>query len=523
MKRKPSRRAAVSEQARSISVREVAELLSSIPELRESYSPAEMELALEDIGYISPMGRRDSNEFDPVSRRRIVTESRRYWRGDPLAKQAVRLWTDYVVGTGITFKTSDAAQQKDLTTFFKHRKNKRMTRSSGQQRLSRKLLVDGEIFFAIFGGQGEAKVLRTIDPLQIDRVISDPDDEEEILCYKRVDRSNQPKTTYYRDWAADDDDLKELKDPDTGKAITPEEDVVVYHLPFDDIGIRGNGLLFPVVFWSKEHRRFMEARVSITQALAKFAHKLTVKGGQKAVDAVQKKMQSSIAASGAGGRGVEKNPPPVPGSTWAQNLGIDLEAMPRATGAGDAKQDGDQLKLMFCAGVNLPQHYFGDASNANLATATAMELPVCKSFTAYQELWKDAWRDIFSIVLEEDPDEEAAAIFIELPLMLKDDLRGLGTFLTGLHQVFPQIEIPEILQMCLVSMGVNDIDDVMKSAAARKTELANAAEKVPTHQVLQPLPAGTPPTTPVAPGSAAPVSEAYIAAMNNLAEAIRAA
>jgi hypothetical protein len=147
-----------------------------------------------------------------------------------------------------------------------------------------------------------------------------------------------------------------------------------------------------------------------------------------------------------------------------------------------------------------------------------MELPMLKEFTGFQELWKDAWRDIMSIVLDEDPDEEPAKIDIDLPAMLQPDLRGFGQFLTGLHKVFPQIEIPEILQMGLVAMGVNDIDNVMKSAAARKTEIANAAVKVPAHIVPQPVLAGTPQTTPVAP---VPTSEAYVQALNNLAESIR--
>jgi len=51
----------------------------------------------------------------------------------------------------------------------------------------------------------------------------------------------------------------------------------------------------------------------------------------------------------------------------------------------------------------------------------------------------------------------------------------LSPKLTGLDQVFPEVQVPEILQMCLVAMGVPNVEEVSKSVATRKTELANQA------------------------------------------------
>ena len=38
-----------------------------------------------------------------------------------------------------------------------------------------------------------------------------------------------------------------------------------------------------------------------------------------------------------------------------------------------------------------------------------------KTEVSYQQLWKDAYRDLFAIVLQEDIDSEPANISIELP------------------------------------------------------------------------------------------------------------
>jgi hypothetical protein len=483
---------------------QVLSVLMSIPEVKESLSPADAILAAEDVGWISARSSGDGLDLMPQRRERMVKTCRAFWHQDPLAQQAVRLWTDYAVGTGITFNSKDTGITKELTSFWRHRKNKRLTSSRGQQRLSKKLLVDGEVFFAVFGAVDEQKVIRTLDPLQVKDIICDPDDEEEVLCYKRTDRSSPPKTLYYKDWAADDDKLTDLKDPEGGKAIVVEEDVVVYHVPFDDIGKRGNSLLSSCVGWTHEHRKFMEARVSLVRALATFAWKVTAKGGQKVLDKIKSDLNSSLSQSPTR---LERNPPATAGSTWAQNQGIDMTPMPRATGATEAGEDSRNLRLMHCAATGTFPHYYGDGRDANLATADAMELPMLKEFTGYQELWKDVWRDIFAIVLDEDIDEESKDVTVTLPAMLQDDLRKLGTFLTGLHQVFPEVQVPEILQMCLVALGVNDVDKVMASIAAKKAENATLSQVVPPHQVPQPVPAGKGTPVPNAPG-AQPVKEA---------------
>jgi len=507
MKKKTTKSAQLSEQA---VFNAAIDMLMSIPEVKESMSTADITLAFEDVGWVRPGDFKTSYEIQPERREKLVQMSRAYWAADPLAKQAVRLWTDYAIASGISYKLKDEAtrEKSAIDDFWKNHRNKRLTSSKGQQKLSRKLLVDGEIFFVIVGGEGETKTIRTLDPLQISEVISDPDDEDNILAYKRVTKGASGKTLYYRDWAADPTDVATVQDS-TGKTVVPEENMVIFHLTFDDLGQRGHGLLFPIINWTKEHRRFMEARVSLTQALAKFAWKLSAKGGPKVIDELQRRFQSSLAAGPASL--TEKNPAPSRGATWAQNQGVELEAMPRSTGAGDAKSDGDQLKLMVSAGTNIMLHYFGDPSTGNLATAEAMELPMLKSFTSYQEMWEDAWRDIFSIVLDEDIDEQPAEIEVKLPQMLKDDLQRLGNFLMGLHQVFPEIQVPEILQACLVALGLSNVEDIMTKVEAKREELkAQMGDQLPPPTIPK---GNTPPRQ-----SNSPSSEA--AALNRLAEVL---
>ena len=465
--------------------------------MSEAFTQADIELALDDRGWLVG-GKRMMGELDPLSRQVQVNRSRYYWLRDPLAKQAVRLWTDYAFGdTAISWHCEDKGVQKKLDVFMGKRINRRYCSRQGMRRLSQRLLVDGELFFGVFKDGS----IKTFDCLQITDIITDPDDEDRVIAYKRVCTPPQGQQTnkvlYYKPWDLDVPDTsfssKDVAndgynlvpiDPQGGKDVKYEPDVVMYHLAFDNIERRGNGLITCCSDWMREHRRFMIARVAIMQALKKFAFNTTVKGGQNVVDSIRAKLESTFAVSGLSG-GTEHQPVAAPGANFVGNEGITLKSMPQATGAGDASQDANQLKLMGCAGTGIMLHYFGDPSTGNLATATAMELPMLKMFGAYQVFWKDAWRDLFAIILEEKDGEEPAQITIDMPDILEDDLQPLSQFLTALTTVFPEAKVPALLKQCLQSANVDDLDEVMQDIEDNKEQLdaQNQLAQKQAHQV----------------------------------------
>lgn len=565
---------------------EAINAILEIPELAEALSGADLDLYLEDRGW-SGGARGDASLMDdPTRRSRLVKMSRLMWQKDPLAKQAVRLWTDYAFGgEGMTITTKEqelaqsakqtpmalsqpaapadpsqgppaagpvnkdkpnpfskeaaavpppvddspepsgkSVKQGDVDGLMSSVKNSKIFSSRGQQRMSRKLLVDGDIFFAVFNpGGGDKTAVRTIDPLQME-AICDPDDDETVVCWMRTTAND--KVLLYQDWAMTDDQLAEydtLKSA-AGKKVSVddlEEDVVVYHLPFDEMKLWGNGLLFAGVNWTFQHRKFMEARVAIVQALSKYAWKGTVKGGQSTIDAVQARLQSTLTTTGAAS--IEKNPKPAAGSTWLQNSGIDLQPTSRTTGAGDSKGDGDQLKLMFCAATGIFLHYFGDPSTGNLATATAMELPMLKQFAGYQKLWKDAWKDVVGICLGFKPDEDKPDFDVNLPAIIEKDLNRLAQAMTSVAAIFPEIKVPEVLRTLLFAMGIDDVDQVMETIAAKRDQMdANVMAGLNPDGSEKPVPViGVDPKTgKPAPPSAPPTAAAMKESNDRLAAAM---
>ena len=170
--------------------------------LREATQQTEDALSLEDQGWIN-LTTMTGNVIPAAARATTVKEARLYSLKDPLARRAVALMTDYGFGSGMTWSMKDEKAKKLLETFWKAPENKSLLSPKGQRKSSNKLLVDGEIFFALFlGTQGKATI-RRIDPLEITEIITDPNDIENVRYYKRewTDVQSKQHINYYRSFA----------------------------------------------------------------------------------------------------------------------------------------------------------------------------------------------------------------------------------------------------------------------------------------------------------------------------------
>ncbi len=147
--------------------------------------------------------------------------------------------------------------------------------------------------------------------------------------------------------------------------------------------------------------------------------------------------------------------------------------VPRVTGASEAKTDADNLKLLVAAGTGIMLHYFGDPSTGNLATATAMELPMLKMFMKNQVFWRGAWRDLMRRPVGEDVSTDPnklSDIKLTYPNIIEEDLQPFAAFLTAISTVYPEAKTPSLLRQALASANVPNLDEVMDEIEANKDE-----------------------------------------------------
>ncbi len=414
--------------------------------LIEASQSVEQELLAEDEGWTKLGGA--SNEMVPdATRIENVKQSRLYYLKDPLAKQAIRLWTDYTFGTGISWHADDEKVQDTLSNFWDSPDNKSVLSTRGQRKASDKLLVDGEIFFAIFLGTEGQATIRTIDPLEVTEIITDPEDIENVRFYRRewLTRQGAQKETIYRS-------IRNIKGEAcqdiSGATVKQNDEALVYHLAYNTISLRGNPLLLPAMDWIKQYRRFLASRVAVMLALARFAWKVKIQGGQVAV---------------AGAKAVYQDKLPAAGSMAIENMGADLQPIRTDSGATNAAEDGRMLKLQVCAAVGIPEQYFGDIATGNLATAKTVELPMLKMFESYQAVWAGAYKDINEVVLvHNDVPPDKWYVDMDFPSIAPEDVMVVATALAAIVPNFPELaSSQDVLQVALMALGINNTQEVI--------------------------------------------------------------
>src|ERR1039458_10539530 len=123
-KRIKSRSVKVSEVSKPFNGGDAVDFLMGLPDIQEAFTRADIELALDDRGWLVPGRQWTAADLDAQTRTTLVAKARLYWLRDPLMKQAVRLWTDYALGTGVTWDSKDQKVKDDCDAFAKNRRNK---------------------------------------------------------------------------------------------------------------------------------------------------------------------------------------------------------------------------------------------------------------------------------------------------------------------------------------------------------------------------------------------------------------
>ncbi len=414
--------------------------------IREATQSVEDMLRLEDQGWQSLTGQ-TGEVITGSARVANLKLSRLYAIKDPLGKQSVRLWTDYTFGMGLTWQSENEQTQKVLEAFWDNPENKSVLSARGQRKSSDKLLIDGDVFFALFLGSKDEARIRFIDPLEITEIITDPDDIDKVFYYRRdwADLQGETHTDYYRDYT----NIKDEKVKDSADAnIQKTQEALIYYLNYNTTTQRGNPLLLPALDWIKQYRRFLASRIAVMLALARFAWKNKIAGSQAIVDTIKATTHGKEIAAG---------------SILLENMGSDTTPIKADSGAKGAYQDAKMIKYQVCAAVGIPEQYFGDISTGNLATAKTVELPMMKMFQSYQAIWLGAYKDINEIVLAHAGiNKENWYVDMDFPKIAPADVAQAAEAIVGILGALPELGVSDdVKQIALMTLGVNDPADVL--------------------------------------------------------------
>lgn len=364
---------------------------------------------VEDIGWTRiGTDQNDIRSLLGLSMWDIIARSRRGWITNPLTGHAVNLTTWFTFGQGISEPTAaDERVQAVISDFWNDEDNKRwLTSPTAQEQLSNKLQTDGQVFFLLFVNRMTAQTKVTVaEPLSIQDIIRN-DQTLRNLFYKQMifqGEYNYTTGNYVPSFNGNNfrfvPDIG-IADPDAAADIPLDKrawddatDVFIYHLKVNcDIRDKwGMPETFRSQDWTNAHKDMSEDMATLIRSLATWAWKKKVNGTQGQINTLKSNLQMVQNQS---------VPRSVTGGVQIENANVDLQPIPTPTGGANIHETGLRLLLRMSAiGYSIFEHYFGDTGTANLATATAMELPMLKKFQARQTMWEGAYDKILSFVI----------------------------------------------------------------------------------------------------------------------------
>lgn len=366
---------------------------------------AELELALDDAGYERICDSNFDKQFTKASIDKIAAMARVYWLKNPLIKRAVATQANYVFGQGVDVVAADEDVQTVVDAFMEDSKNR--AELTGEQAMLTKeteLQVTSNLFFTFFTDplNGATRV-RTIPLSEITRIIYNPDDSKEPWYYYRQwQQPKEPGSQKYEMHQAMYPDINYMPKGGLPKHFNGIEVMAlnpVYHVKTNCLSDMEYGVseIYAAIDWAKAYKDFLEDWYTIVKSLSKFAWKATSKSGATGMTQAKQVLEGAI---NGGSNPMNSDLPGQAAQVWMSSDNFDLAPMPKS-GATVAVDDGRRALLMVCAATGIYEHYFGDPSTGNLATAKAMEQPMLLMFQERQELWTDVFNTILGYVINQ--------------------------------------------------------------------------------------------------------------------------
>jgi hypothetical protein len=191
----------------------------------------------------------------------LYTDALTAWRKNPIAWRVINTTVNYVVGTGISFTSVEAALDDFIYRFWNHRKNNMDLRLVP---IVEELSRSGDLFVLLFRNSVDGmSYVRFVTKDQILRIETAPNDWETELVYYEA----PPAGAYQpRKWLS----------PDHPEA--PMADAVMLHYSVNrPIGaLMGESDLTTIIPWLLRYSRMLEDRVRLHWAARAFLYLVTV-------------------------------------------------------------------------------------------------------------------------------------------------------------------------------------------------------------------------------------------------------
>jgi hypothetical protein len=369
---------------------------------------ADLELALEDRGWQRSIAM-SQLEFSRWGIQQIMLICRLYRIKNPVVQRGILVSAYYVFGRGVEITSEDQPANDVIQAFLSDPRNRAELGHGGLIASEAKKYTDGNIFWALFTAVDDGQVIiRSIDAIEIEEVITDPDDSCVPWFYRRrwFDQGFDPQTgvtspvskeAYY---VALDYEPASIPAQINGKPVMKDAAggyVRVLHRKEGGLDKWKFGCprAYAAVDWARAYKNRLEDDSTLVRALSRFAMTIETQGGAPAIANWKQAMATTL---GNDLDTIESNPPPLTGSAIVTGPGNKITPF-RSAGMTADPEGGRRCAHMAYMVFGLPETFFSDVSVGTLATATSLDRPTELKFLNDQEIWKEDLERIVRYVL----------------------------------------------------------------------------------------------------------------------------
>lgn len=300
------------------------------------------------------------HDYDPARVQELYSDALTAWRKNPLAWRIVAISTDFVVGDAMRISSPRRELDRFIQDFWNHPKNRMGLRLEAMcDELSR----SGDLFVLLFRNpENGMSYIRFVTKDRIHKIACAENDWENELSYEEPGVNGEPN----RVW---------LSPNHSESSASPA--VMLHYAVNRPVGaLLGESDLVTLLPWLQRYSRMLEDRVRLNWAIRSFLWLVTVPA-----NLVRQKTE-------------QYRTPPETGSIIVKDESERWEPVAPALHGHDAAADLKAVRQMVDAGSGYPPHWRGEAADANLATATAMQAPTEKHLARRQLYFAHILQDI---------------------------------------------------------------------------------------------------------------------------------
>ena len=321
------------------------------------------------------------HDYDEHRTWELYNDALTAWRKNPIAWRIIGITSDFVLGDAIRVGSSNRRLERFIRAFWEHAQNRMDLRLESMcDELSR----SGDLFVVLFRNATDGmSYIRFVTKDEIVKIETAANDwETELVYYQRQAAGLDPRPWY------------SVHHPDA-----VNQDAVMLHYSVNrPVGaLLGESDLTTMLPWLQRYSQMLEDRVRLHWAAKIFLWFVTVPTNR--VSAKQAQYAQ----------------PPESGSIIVKDESENWEVKAPNLAAADASHDLKAVRMMIDAGSGYPPHWRGESSDANLATAQAMQGPTERHLARRQQYFVFVLQDILWHAWERAREVTGARVLPALP------------------------------------------------------------------------------------------------------------